>query len=115
MAYLTLNRPKLQANFDFLETLFGGHDIDWGITTKLLCGNKLFLNEVIRLGRLELLDWAEFVLGGATEDEFVAYCRTEITDAGEDLDTWSLAMPFWQSYQGLRRWADKHSDLSPAS
>jgi glyoxylase-like metal-dependent hydrolase (beta-lactamase superfamily II) len=59
--------------------------------------------------RLELLDWAEFVLGGATEDEFVAYCRTELVDAGEDLDTWSRAMPFWQSYQGLKRWADQQA------
>jgi hypothetical protein len=47
------------------------------------------------------------VQGGATEDEFVAYCRTELADAGEDLETWSLAMPFWQSYQGLKRWADR--------
>ena len=59
--------------------------------------------------RLELLDWAEFVLGGATEDEFVAYCRTELADAGEDLETWSRAMPFWQSYQGLKRWADQQA------
>ena len=64
--------------------------------------------------RLELLDWAEFVLGGATEDEFVAYCRTELADAGENVETWNLAMPFWQSYQGLKRWADKQADLSPA-
>ncbi len=64
--------------------------------------------------RLELLDWAEFVLGGATEEEFVEYCRTELTDSGEDLGAWSQAMPFWQSYQGLRRWADKQADLSPA-
>ncbi|MDV6374753.1 alanine racemase [Deinococcus arenicola] len=56
MAYLTLDRSKLQANFDHLQELFTSHDIDWGITTKLLCGNKLFLNEVIRLGHLELLD-----------------------------------------------------------
>ena len=65
--------------------------------------------------RLELLDWAEFVLGGATEEEFVEYCRTELTDSGEDLDVWANAMPFWQSYQGLKRWADKQADLSPAS
>ncbi len=56
MAYLTLDRPKLEANFNHLEGLLGARGIDWGITTKLLCGNKLFLNEVIRLGRLELLD-----------------------------------------------------------
>lgn len=63
--------------------------------------------------RLELLDSAEFVLGGATEDEFVAYCRTELADAGEPVDIWDLAMPFWQSYQGLKRWADKRADMAP--
>jgi hypothetical protein len=57
--------------------------------------------------RLELLDWAEYVLGGATQEEFVDYCRTELADNGEDLASWGQAMPFWQSYQGLKRWADK--------
>jgi glyoxylase-like metal-dependent hydrolase (beta-lactamase superfamily II) len=59
--------------------------------------------------RLELLDWVEFVLGGATEDEFVEYCRTELADAGEDPDAWNRAMPFWQSYHGLKRWADRQA------
>ena len=44
--------------------------------------------------RLELLDWAEFVLGGAGEDEFVAYCRAELADAGEPVGIWDHAMPF---------------------
>jgi glyoxylase-like metal-dependent hydrolase (beta-lactamase superfamily II) len=57
--------------------------------------------------RLELLDWAEYVLGGATQEEFVDYCQTELADNGEDLASWSQAMPFWQSYQGLKRWADR--------
>jgi glyoxylase-like metal-dependent hydrolase (beta-lactamase superfamily II) len=59
--------------------------------------------------RLELYDWAEFVLGGAGEEEFVAYVRTELRDAGERLDDWNSAMPFWQSYRGLERWAEKHT------
>jgi glyoxylase-like metal-dependent hydrolase (beta-lactamase superfamily II) len=62
--------------------------------------------------RLELLDWAEFVLGGATQEEFVDYCRTELTDSGEDLESWSQAMPFWQSYLGLKRWADKQAEAA---
>ncbi|HEY4413645.1 MAG TPA: MBL fold metallo-hydrolase [Gaiellaceae bacterium] len=62
--------------------------------------------------RLELLDWAEFVLGGASEDEFVAYCRTELADAGDAVGTWDQAMPFWQSYQGLKRWADKQREAA---
>ena len=62
--------------------------------------------------RLELLDWAEFVLGGATEEEFVAYCRTELKDAGEDVPHYDLAMPLWQSYRGLTRWADKQAEAT---
>jgi len=56
--------------------------------------------------RLELYDWADFVRGGAGEEEFVAYVRAELADAGESLEDWDGAMPIWQSYRGLRRWAD---------
>jgi glyoxylase-like metal-dependent hydrolase (beta-lactamase superfamily II) len=56
--------------------------------------------------RLELYDWADFVRGGASEDEFVAYVRAELADAGEHGEDWDGAMPLWQSYQGLKRWAD---------
>lgn len=56
--------------------------------------------------RLELYDWADFVRGGASEDEFVAYVRAELADSGEHLEDWDTAMPLWQSYQGLKRWVD---------
>jgi glyoxylase-like metal-dependent hydrolase (beta-lactamase superfamily II) len=56
--------------------------------------------------RLELYDWADFVRGGASEEEFVAYVRAELADAGESVEDWDGAMPLWQSYQGLKRWAD---------
>lgn len=58
---------------------------------------------------LELYDWAEFVQGGATEEEFIAYCRTELKDAGEDVAHYDRAMPLWQSYRGLARWAEKQA------
>jgi glyoxylase-like metal-dependent hydrolase (beta-lactamase superfamily II) len=61
--------------------------------------------------RLALYDWAEFVLGGAAEDEFVEYVRTALRDAGEQLQDWDSAMPFWQSYRGLTRWVEKHGGL----
>jgi len=57
--------------------------------------------------RLTLLDWAESVLGGASEDEFVAYARQELESAGEDVAAYEQAMPLWQSYAGLARWAEK--------
>jgi glyoxylase-like metal-dependent hydrolase (beta-lactamase superfamily II) len=56
--------------------------------------------------RLELYDWADFVRGGASEEEFVAYVRTELADAGENTADYDTAMPLWQSYRGLKRWAD---------
>ena len=59
--------------------------------------------------RLELYDWAEFVQGGASEEEFVAYCRTELKDAGEDVAHYDRAMPLWQSYRGLTRWVEKQA------
>ena len=59
--------------------------------------------------RLELYDWADFVRGGASQEEFVEYVRTELRDAGEDLAHYDAAMPFWQSYQGLARWAEQQA------
>ena len=66
--------------------------------------------------RLELWDWAEFVLGGAGEQEFIEYVRAELANAGEDVATYDVAMPLWQSYRGLARWAEKQGDdLPPAA
>jgi glyoxylase-like metal-dependent hydrolase (beta-lactamase superfamily II) len=57
--------------------------------------------------RLELYDWAEFVQGGATEEEFIAYGRAELENAGEDVAVYDVAMPLWQSYRGLARWVEQ--------
>ena len=62
--------------------------------------------------RLNLLDWAESVEGGATEEEFVAYALAELADAGDDVAVWDQAMPFRQPYAGLKRWADKRAEAA---
>jgi glyoxylase-like metal-dependent hydrolase (beta-lactamase superfamily II) len=59
--------------------------------------------------RLRLLDWAESVEGGATEEEFVEYALAELADSGENEDAFTQAMPLWQSYRGLARWAEKRA------
>ena len=59
--------------------------------------------------RLRLLDWAESVEGGATEEEFVEYALAELSNWDEDADTFTQAMPLWQSYRGLARWAEKRA------
>jgi glyoxylase-like metal-dependent hydrolase (beta-lactamase superfamily II) len=57
--------------------------------------------------RLALYEWADTVRGGADLEEFVAFVQRELTDAGEDTGQYDLAMPLWQSYQGLKRWAER--------
>lgn len=56
MAYLKLYKKELQHNFEFLDKLFKEKDIKWGITTKLVCGNRSYLKEVIDLGIGEVHD-----------------------------------------------------------
>ncbi|CAN5478712.1 ornithine racemase Orr [soil metagenome] len=56
MAYVKLYRSELRHNFEYLDSLFKKNGIKWGITTKLLCGNKDFINEVINLGVGEVHD-----------------------------------------------------------
>ena len=57
--------------------------------------------------RLELYDWADYVRGGASEEEFGSYVRAELENAGEDVSQYDVAMPLWQSYRGLERWAGR--------
>jgi predicted amino acid racemase len=56
MAYLELNRKKLQHNYRFLDKLFKKHNIQWAIVAKLLCGDKTFLKEVIALDAEQICD-----------------------------------------------------------
>jgi predicted amino acid racemase len=56
MAYIELHRDKLKHNFNFLDSLFKKNGIRWGIVSKLLCGNKEYLKEVIDLGIGQMLD-----------------------------------------------------------
>jgi glyoxylase-like metal-dependent hydrolase (beta-lactamase superfamily II) len=59
--------------------------------------------------RIELYEWADTIRGGAELEEFVEYVKLELSDAGEDTGQYDLAMPLWQSYQGLKRWAERHA------
>ncbi|MGK7392219.1 MAG: alanine racemase [Candidatus Cyclobacteriaceae bacterium M2_1C_046] len=56
MAFLTLNRESLKHNYNFLEKLFKERNISWGIVTKLLCGNKKYIQEILNLGMKEIHD-----------------------------------------------------------
>ncbi len=56
MAFVTLDREKLRANFQHLDHLFKKRDIQWSIVTKLLCGNKLFLEELLQFDIEQVCD-----------------------------------------------------------
>jgi glyoxylase-like metal-dependent hydrolase (beta-lactamase superfamily II) len=54
--------------------------------------------------RERLEAWTGRIEAGATEEEFVAAARADLPG---EADTYERAMPFWQSYAGLARWAEK--------
>ena len=56
MAFLKLYKDKLQHNYSYLNNLFEERNIEWGIVTKLLCGNTIYLKELINLGVTEMHD-----------------------------------------------------------
>ncbi len=56
MAYIKLFKKELRTNYEYLDKLFKERGIKWGITTKLVCGNRSYLQEVINLGIGEVHD-----------------------------------------------------------
>ncbi len=56
MAFITLDIKKLKSNYEFLDKLFKKNDIQWSIVSKLLCGNKLYLKELLKLGTKQICD-----------------------------------------------------------
>jgi predicted amino acid racemase len=56
MAFITLNRQKLRDNYNYLNNLFKENNIEWAIVTKMLCGNKAYLKEVMDLGIKQVCD-----------------------------------------------------------
>ena len=56
MAYITLNKKKLKENYNHLNTVFKQENIEWAVVAKLLCGNPLFLKQVLDLGISEVCD-----------------------------------------------------------
>ncbi|MCH7415687.1 alanine/ornithine racemase family PLP-dependent enzyme [Belliella sp. R4-6] len=56
MAFLNLHREKLKQNFDYLKNLFEENEISWGVVSKLFCGNRAYLKELINLGVREIHD-----------------------------------------------------------
>jgi predicted amino acid racemase len=56
MAYITLDSIKLKANFNYLDQLFKKQKIKWTIVSKMLCGNRLYLSELLSYGVTQIAD-----------------------------------------------------------
>jgi glyoxylase-like metal-dependent hydrolase (beta-lactamase superfamily II) len=59
--------------------------------------------------RQRLEDWSRRVAEGVTEEEFNESVRNDVVQAGGDVESYERAMPFWQSYAGLKRYWEKGS------
>lgn len=56
MAFVTLDADKLADNYNYLDNLFKKHGVKWSVVTKLLCGNKAYLDVLLKLGVKEACD-----------------------------------------------------------
>lgn len=56
MAFIEMDTHKLTHNYKYLDNLFKRNNIEWGVVSKLLCGNAQLLKELLNLGIKEIHD-----------------------------------------------------------
>lgn len=56
MAHTVLNRQKLQDNYQYLDKMFSDQQIEWGVVSKVFCGSRTYLKELIDLGVQQICD-----------------------------------------------------------
>ncbi|MBN1650740.1 MAG: alanine/ornithine racemase family PLP-dependent enzyme [Bacteroidales bacterium] len=56
MAFVTLDIKKLKSNFDYLNTLFKKNHIEWSVVSKILSGNKVYLQELLKFDIDQICD-----------------------------------------------------------
>lgn len=56
MAHIVLSRKKLRENYQYLNKLFSENNIEWGVVSKVFCGSKTYLKEIINLGTQQICD-----------------------------------------------------------
>lgn len=93
MAYVTLNVKKLKQNYDALSKMFADNDLEWGVVTKLLCGNAEYIDEVAKLGIDEMLD------------SRISNLKI-IKDMNPEINTVYIKPPSWEIIEELVKFAD---------
>jgi ornithine racemase len=56
MAFITLNIEKLRSNFEYLNQLFNEKKIQWSVVSKMLCGNRVYLQELLKFDISQICD-----------------------------------------------------------
>ncbi len=56
MAFITLDTKKLEHNFGFLNKLFKDKNIKWSVVTKILCGHKEYLQQLLKFNISQVCD-----------------------------------------------------------
>lgn len=56
MAFITLDRAKLEHNYQFLNQFFAKRNIEWSIVSKMLCGNYIYVKLLCETGIKEICD-----------------------------------------------------------
>ena len=59
--------------------------------------------------RRRLVEWVRLVQSGVTQEQFSESVRSEVTATADDVELYARAMPFWQSYAGLKRYTRTHA------
>jgi predicted amino acid racemase len=93
MAFITLSKEKLLENYRFLDVLFKSRNIEWGVVSKILCGNELFLKELIQLGVKEI------------HDSRISNLR-KVKSISQDIQTVYIKPPAKRSIARIVRYAD---------
>ncbi len=93
MAFITLNVEKLKKNYRFLDKTFKENNIDWAVVSKMLCGNEIYLKELIAMGAKQLCD------------SRVSNLET-IKSLSKDVETIYIKPPPKQSIEAIVKYAD---------
>ena len=93
MAFIKLYRDKLASNYQHLSRLFAEHDIEWAVVSKMLCGNRAYLEELIGLGSRSICD------------SRISNLAT-VKDIDPDVETIYIKPPAKRSIEDVVRYAD---------
>ncbi len=93
MAFITLNAKKLEENFNYLNDLFNKKGIQWAAVTKMLCGNTLFLEQVLKFDIKQVCD------------SRVSNLKT-IKSIRPDIETIYIKPPAKRAIKGVVKYAD---------